>query len=534
MKERAMLGLSEDAVDRRSARSGGLVAWSLAAIMQGVVAGAALAQPATDGLFDDWAAVPALAADPVGDASGPLDVTALRVQSRGTRLFVQFDVSNVLNLSSGPAADPTLRLVVSRAPQTITIDFRNRTATRFNGSSNSSVTWTALGFASAPTIAASRFELELDAALIGTQVGDTVQLNFTGADSLAASASFTLTEPGVVAVRRAAQRSSCTALRVISFNTFLSGFADSARRARFVRLIDSVNADVYCFQEEYNGTLAQAQSIINEADPLDNGAVWNVVKAGELVIASPHALTAVQLGNAAYQGVVVTKPSGESTLVINNHMKCCGYIGSTEDVQRISQATAAVSAFNAFRAGTLSPALAPFADVPAIVVGDWNHVGSSGPLDRWLASPGPAMSQSVVRHLIGRETWTWADPDGLGFWPGLLDVVAFDAVRTSVVKAFSLDTAELNAGELTALGLLTGDSTASDHRMVVVDLGSGPSADFNEDSSVNTPDLTFFLGKFGQPSPAGSDAARCDFNLDGTVNTPDLVYFLGRFGVVCD
>ncbi len=529
-----MLAVREHVINGPASRRGGLSAWAMAAVLHGVLAGAAVAQPATDGLFDDWATVPALAADPVGDASGPLDVTALRVQSRGTRLFVQFDINNVLNLASGPATDPTLRLVVSRAPQTITIDFRNRTATRFNGTSNSSVTWTALGFASAPTIAASRFELELDAALIGTQVGDTVQLNFTGADTLAASASFTLTEPGVAAGRRAAQRSSCTTLRVVSFNTFLSGFADSARRARFVRLIDGVNADVYCFQEEYNGTLAQAQSIINEADPLDNGAAWNVVKAGELVIASPHTLTAVPLGNAAYQGVIVTKPSGESTLVINNHMKCCGYIGSTEDVQRISQATAAVSAFTSFRAGTLSPALAPYADVPAVVVGDWNHVGSSGPLDRWLASPGPSLSQAVVRHLIGRETWTWADPDGLGFWPGLLDVVAFDAARTSVVKAFSLDTAELNAGELTALGLQSGDSTASDHRMIVVDLGSGPSADFNEDSSVNTPDLTFFLGNFGQAAVPGSNAARCDFNRDGTVNTPDLVYFLGRFGVVCD
>lgn len=57
--------------------------------------------------------------------------------------------------------------------------------------------------------------------------------------------------------------------------------------------------------------------------------------------------------------------------------------------------------------------------------------------------------------------------------------------------------------------------------------------DFNDDGSVNTPDLTFFLGRFGQPATAGSPAALADFNLDGMVNTTDLVFFLGRFGNVC-
>lgn len=495
--------------------------------------GAASAQPATDGLLDDWASVPVLATDPAGDASGPLDVRSLKAQSRGTRLFVQFDIGSVVNLSSGPTSEATLRLVVGRAPQTITVDFRNRTATRFNGVSNSSVSWTALGYVAAPTVAANRFELELDTALIGAQVGDTVTLNFGGADTLASAASLTLGGVAETPVRGSAARSSCAGLRVVSFNTFLSGFAAPSRRSQFVRLIDSVNADVYCFQEEYDGTLAQAQSIINEADALDNGATWNVVKAGELVIASPHTLVPVNMNSSAYQGVVVVQPGGAATLVINNHMKCCGYIGSSEDLQRISQANTAIAAFGAFRAGTLSPSLASYFDVPAIVVGDWNHVGSDGPLDAWRASPGPAMTQAVVRHLIGRETWTWASPSGTGFWPGLLDVVAYDATRTSVVRSFTLDSAELNAGELSALGLLSGDSVASDHRMVVVDLGTGPSADFNDDSGVNTADLTFFLGRFGQAASSGPDAARCDFNRDGSVNTPDLVYFLGRFGVVC-
>lgn len=53
--------------------------------------------------------------------------------------------------------------------------------------------------------------------------------------------------------------------------------------------------------------------------------------------------------------------------------------------------------------------------------------------------------------------------------------------------------------------------------------------DLNGDGSVNTADLTTFLGQFGQ-----TGAGLCaDLNNDGSVNTSDLVTFLGRFGGGC-
>lgn len=58
-------------------------------------------------------------------------------------------------------------------------------------------------------------------------------------------------------------------------------------------------------------------------------------------------------------------------------------------------------------------------------------------------------------------------------------------------------------------------------------------ADFNEDGVVNTPDLIFFLGRFGEAATPGSPAERADFNANGTVDTPDLIFFLGRFGETC-
>lgn len=57
-------------------------------------------------------------------------------------------------------------------------------------------------------------------------------------------------------------------------------------------------------------------------------------------------------------------------------------------------------------------------------------------------------------------------------------------------------------------------------------------ADFNNDGAVNTPDLTYFLGRFADTfTPPGSEPA--DLNRDGAVNTSDLTILLGDFGAPC-
>ncbi|MFM9958878.1 MAG: plastocyanin/azurin family copper-binding protein [Phycisphaerales bacterium] len=51
-------------------------------------------------------------------------------------------------------------------------------------------------------------------------------------------------------------------------------------------------------------------------------------------------------------------------------------------------------------------------------------------------------------------------------------------------------------------------------------------ADLNGDGSVNTADLTLFLGAFGQAGPN----LPADYNDDGFVNVLDLTVLLGQFG----
>ncbi len=57
--------------------------------------------------------------------------------------------------------------------------------------------------------------------------------------------------------------------------------------------------------------------------------------------------------------------------------------------------------------------------------------------------------------------------------------------------------------------------------------------DFNGDGKINTPDLVYFLGRFGSPPQPGEPWNSGDFDDSGTIDTPDLVTFLGRFGKRC-
>jgi len=478
-----------------------------------------------DGVFGDWDGVTALATDAAGDSSGELDVLALRARSEGTVLSLKLDLKNPVNLSTGSTVNATLKLVVT-APsgRTLTIDFRGRKA-YYDGQSGSVVPWPNIRFECLPTASSTSFEMRMDLSPIGVQVGQTVSINFNTADSLSSAASYTLVDPVSDVTRRLIDRRPCTDLRIASLNTEQTGFNDATRRPKILRLVDAANADVYCFQEEYSGNATNLATYLNTTDPLENGATWNVVRQTELFIASHYPMIQVAMGDQHF-GAVILNP-GREVLVITNHPKCCGYQGTSEDVKRITQATDAINNLALFRAGQKGANLVAYKDVPVVVVGDWNLVGSTTPLDLWLSPNAPDMKRELVVNQIGDEASTWAAHDGLDFWPGALDIFIRSRGLLFPRQVVGLHTSELNAGELAALGLQAGDSDATDHRMVIADLALASSADFNGDGYINGNDYDDFASFFD----AGGD--RADVNEDGYVNGNDYDAFASAFELGC-
>lgn len=488
------------------------------------------APPSIDGDFSEWTASTLRATDPAGDAlSGVtprLDVVALHAVGEGSVLRVMLQFADALNLSSAATQSPSLRLEISApAGRSVWIDFRNRKAYR-DGNTSVVIPWPQIDFVAQPTTASTRHEMRINLSSIGVTAGNAVSVQLTGSDTLSAPVNLIMGPADTTpVVRRSAARATCSPLRVASFNTFLSGLIDAARINQFKRLLDAVNADVYVFQEEYNSNATQVASVMNAIDPLEDGRTWTVIRNGELVITSPYPMLPLPTTSGYYAAVV--RVPGMDVLLMNTHMKCCGYAGDTNDQQRITQTQGAITLYNNFRAGALGATLAPYRNVTMVLVGDWNLVGSTTPVDLWAAAPGPSLTRATIRNLIGQDVVTWSAPDGLDFWPGILDVLMYSRGSTFLRHSFLLDSTLLNSGELAALGLQPTDSVASDHRLLVMDFGPSPSSDFNADSFLDFTDFDDFVGAFEAGNPAA------DFNADSFLDFTDFDMFVATFEAGC-
>lgn len=426
------------------------------------------AQPMVDGFFDEWTPDTRVGTDAAGDASSVFDVTELFATSAGTQLYVSFDTSTVLNVSNGPDSEGTLRLEVGyQGAPALTIDFRNREAYT-GGDPLSYVPWSALDFQVMPTYAADRFELRADLGAAGIRLGDTVTLDFSGSDTLDAPVSFTLEQPAEDILRRDPGPLECTTFRIASLNTLVGGLLDGGRGEPIGRLVQAVAADIYCFQEQGSENVAIADRLA-DLDPLNNGLSWNVHRVNDTVIATQH--TMIPLNHGGDAAAVVDLGAEGAVLVFSIHPRCCGYIGHSRDSSRIAEMAGIVEAIRKLRAGEFGEQFDPYRDVPVIVIGDWNLVGSRTPLDMLEDPQGPDMAHWTLPHLIGDDVDTWRDlTESPGsFPPGLLDLLAFSDVQLVPHNGFVLDSSELNTSELQMLGLFSDDSEASDHLTLVGD-----------------------------------------------------------------
>lgn len=515
-----------------------------AALVIGGCGRALAVEPRLDGLYPDWSPANLIATDPAGDASGAFDVRNVYATNRGTRLFLRFDIGSVVNLQSGDAGDGTLRVQINMPnSRALTIDTRNKTLWRDNNT-GLTVSWLLVGYSSAPTYADDEFELSVDLSTFGVAVGSPITINFSSSDTLAANANFTMSEPTVTPQRRSASRAPGTEFRVASVNTEQTGLLDATRRPMLLRLCDAMNADIYCFQEEYNSSAAQVDQHLTSVDPMEDGANWNVFKNNDCVIASRSPLLALPSPNTATAGAVVDLPAAgtaDAVVVFSIHPKCCGYTGNADDAQRISQMSGLIDTLNNLRSGALGAAFDPYRNAPALIIGDWNLVGSRTPLDMVLdPAPGaPNMTDALPPNLIGEDVMTWRGTSTTpgSFTPGRLDLLTYTDATLDVLGSFVLDSQLLNAGELAALGLQASDSTASDHNMLVGDVAfaSAPPppcfGDANADGVITFTDVTVVLANFGASNPSGTGPGDADHN--GVVNFADVTAVLSAFGGAC-
>lgn len=419
-----------------------------------------------DGAFQDWKDVKVCACDPRGDAKGAFDITKVYAASQGSILYLRFDTTGLLNLQNGPEAEGTLLVIIDLPEnQELVFDTRGRQAF-LNDSLKERIPWDSLKYIVGPTYAQNEFEIQIDLGRFNVNCGDAISIQFGGSDELSAPVDFTFSQPSEIPKRRSHRRKTGTDVRIVSFNTYFEGLSDPNRADAMGRLLNSVNGDVYCFQEEWK-TEGHGE-ILKRLMPLENEKKWHIHKVHGNVIASKYPLKALSSINDSY-AVTYISLAENNLFIINVHLKAMGYIDSEEDRLRIRQANDIIAVIDKIQKVQYSKDEATGTKPAIVIVGDFNLVGSRTPLDLIIDKKVHGLKDWLIPNLIGESIVTWRGGSRASFSPGKLDYIVYSAKTLIPGNGFILDSELLNQTELNQLSVDAADSKLSDHLLMTVD-----------------------------------------------------------------
>lgn len=338
------------------------------------------------------------------------------------------------------------------------------------------------GFSFAPTYASDWYEARLSrAGLAGMGIPSSSAIRGLLVLSDASGALLGWSDPFEAALPPAAPArpladidlpaKPASAIRVVSWNV-LRG-TPMTNPGPFARVLRVLDPDVVLVQE-WTAEPADVERWFNAALPLPDGEAWEVraTMGWGVAVVSRHPIE--PLGHDELRidgsdapvrmaGALVQTPLGVAA-VASVHLKCCGSSGSEEDQVRLRES------------GEINRSLREALSIEPVRVrlaaGDMNLVGSRPPLDALasgLDSDGSDLTPADARVLGDASYSTWRD-DASPFTPGRLDWALVGDDGASVVRAFVLDTGALADSALARAGLDRGDTEASDHKPLVVDL----------------------------------------------------------------
>ncbi|MCI0333260.1 MAG: hypothetical protein L0228_08565, partial [Planctomycetes bacterium] len=240
--------------------------------------------------------------------------------------------------------------------------------------------------------------------------------------------------------------------------------------------------------------------------------------------------------------------SGVSRTVVfmNNHFKCCGDPGGSEDALRQQQADALVNWMRDAR--TPDEFINLPANTPMAVVGDLNIVGLPDPLNNLLSgnivdnatygadSPpdwdGTSLADLHPLHNgTGPADYTWRNDTSI-YDPGRLDYVLYTDSVARVANHFVLNTVDMSAADLAATGMQTYDVTITssnyDHLPLVADfrfIADGSPGDYNLDRVVDMQDYDLWRRTYRSSSNLDADG-----NGNNVIDAADYVLWRKMIG----
>ena len=477
-----------------------------------------------DGAFDDWnAAVPA-ASDVLGDfgASG-IDFDRVWFDNDARYVYLRFQTGTEVQGDEGQSLRLYLDTDMNAATGTsydgigadLVWDFGQRNG-NFRGST---VYHDDLGMLLGPTVSNTEFEIAFlrdaqPAGGIALFPGDQVRWILrdlsAGGDRVpnAGAQTSTLRESVLDDPSTPFARFGADHVRIVAFNVLQNGlFASGAREAAYVRALDTLDADVWVFNEVWDFGATATRDRVETLHPAGPGQNWYAVKrdSGNVIVSRFPIVDSWDVFPGARLTAVRLDLDGRSDrdlLVVAAHLSCC-----SADDNRQDQSDALIAFLRDAR--TPGGVIDLPADTPMVAAGDFNLVGLRRQLDTIVTGDivdegrfgpdsapdwdGSDLDLAPSTHNDRRVAYTWRN-DNSSFLPGVLDFVFYTGSVVELGNHFVFDTRTMSAGTLAASGLLAGDSNVlSDHNPRVLDLDLATSTD--------APSLRATLALDARPNP---------------------------------
>ncbi len=458
---------------------------------------------AIDGRFGDWDARPVMASDPLGDrgVSG-IDFRSLRIDSDAEWVYISFETEsdlllqqdNPLKLYLDTDASETSGTRFAGVGAELVWNFAKREGEVRLGPSTTTVQHVDIGYIPAPSMTSNRFELcfSREAVVAGRKLFDAERIRVVllaeepGGDRMPDQDGGVTVELRNTPAPRVSERTLAPAapgsVRLLSWNVEQNGLLDQLRRPVFERMLKAVKPDIMCFQECFELSAAQVQSMVTETMPPPAGRNWRALKtdAGNVMVTHLE-IESDWLVQPSYResAYLLRTLDGKPLLVINAHLRCCN-----ANEKRQQEADGVIAFLRDAR--TPGDRIDLEHGTPIIMVGDFNLVGDAKQLRTLLTgdivdnsaygpdSPpdwnGGEWTELLPVHPTSLFTWTWYDRKS-NFSPGKLDYALYTASAMDISQQLVMNTMEMSAEQLTRHGLLRDDAVnASDHMARVYDL----------------------------------------------------------------
>jgi endonuclease/exonuclease/phosphatase family metal-dependent hydrolase len=292
-------------------------------------------------------------------------------------------------------------------------------------------------------------------------------------------------------------KSDAKHIRLMAYNTQGSFISDPAADASYQRILQAVQPDIIAF-EEISDTLtaAQLRTRLDALMPLGAGRNWTVFLGlsdgtNRNVLASRWTQT-LQITDTTpasevrgVVGALVDLPDANYSkdfYAMGVHLKA--FAGGTNTTRRQRACDALAKWFGDIR--TAGGAITLPSGTPALVMGDFNFVDPEPQQPEVTLRTGNIIDnatfgsdikgdwdatdlrdlQPADPYTADKDTWSTADPSPTS----RLDRFYWTDNAVAAVRGFVLNTKTMNAAQLAAAGLQSGDSAnASDHYPVVAD-----------------------------------------------------------------